>query len=349
MPSPRSDTGLGDAAALDRLARFLAAGMGASSARIVEARRLTGGAVQENWLLRVTLRGGASDVEELVLRTDAPTGLGIGLTRGAEFAVLRAVRAAGVAAPEPLLLCEDTGIIGRPFLIMRRCFGSAAPAAIVAGKAGGSQEALAARLGRELALIHGIRPPCLGLAGLGEVPGDAARTRLHQYRALLDADDDAHPVAEWGLRWLEHNRPEPMAPVLVHGDFRTGNFLVDAQGLSAILDWEFAAWGEPEEDIGWFCLRCWRFGAFAREAGGIASRAAFYAGYEQAGGRPVDARRVQFWEVMAALRWLVIALRQRDRFLRGGEASLDLALTGRRVAECEMEILRLTGAAERAA
>jgi aminoglycoside phosphotransferase (APT) family kinase protein len=348
MPSPRSETGLGDAATLDRLARFVAAGMGVSSARIAEARRLTGGAVQENWLLRVALGGGGSEAEELVLRTDAATGLGIGLTRGGEFAVLRAVRAAGVAGPEPLLLCEDTGIIGRPFLIMRRRPGSAAPAAIVAGKSGGSQEALAARLGRELALIHSIRPPCLGLASLGEAPRDPARTRLGQYRALLDADDDLHPVAEWGWRWLEHNRPEPVAPVLVHGDFRTGNFLVDAQGLTAILDWEFAAWGDPDEDIGWFCLRCWRFGAFAREAGGIASRAAFYAGYENAAARAVDARRVHFWEIMAALRWLVIALRQRDRFLRG-EASLDLALTGRRVAECEMEILRLTAAAERAA
>ena len=65
--------------------------------------------------------------------------------------------------------------------------------------------------------------------------------------------------------------------------------------------------------------------------------------YAQASGRSVDPERVRWWEVMAALRWLVLALRQRDRCLLGGERSLDLALTGRRPAECELEILKLTG------
>ena len=51
--------------------------------------------------------------------------------------------------------------------------------------------------------------------------------------------------------------------------------------------------------------------------------------------------RLRYWEAMAALKWLVIALLQRDRFLRQGERSLDLALTGRRAAECEYELLRL--------
>ena len=67
--------------------------------------------------------------------------------------------------------------------------------------------------------------------------------------------------------------------------------------------------------------------------------------YEAASGRMLDLARVRYWEVMAALRWLVIALEQRDRFLRGGERSLQLLLNGRRPAECELEILRLTEAA----
>ena len=152
-------------------------------------------------------------------------------------------------------------------------------------------------------------------------------------------------MAEWGLRWLIRHAPPPVPSVLCHGDFRTGNYLADADGFVALLDWEFARWSDRDEDIGWFCLGCWRFGAYAREAGGIASRDVFYRAYEAAAGRALDQTRIRYWEVMAALRWLVLALQQRDRFLRGGERSLDLALTGRRPAECEFEILRLTEAA----
>src|SRR5690606_3952518 len=98
--------------------------------------------------------------------------------------------------------------------------------------------------------------------------------------------------------------------VLCHGDYRTGNYLVDAGSLTGILDWEFAHWGDRHEDIGWFCARCWRFGADEREAGGIASRADFYNGYNEVADRPVEESRIPYWEVMAAARWAAIALLQ---------------------------------------
>ena len=162
---------------------------------------------------------------------------------------------------------------------------------------------------------------------------------------LLAEDDDPHPVADWALRWLEQHKPEPAPPVLCHGDFRTGNYLVVAGKLAAVLDWDFAGWSDPDEDIAWFCAKAWRFGANTLKAGGIAPREVFYRAYEAMAGRAIDPARIRYWEVVAALRWLVIALKQRDRFLKHGERSLDLALTGRRVAECEHEILALTGLA----
>jgi aminoglycoside phosphotransferase (APT) family kinase protein len=132
----------------------------------------------------------------------------------------------------------------------------------------------------------------------------------------------------------------------VHQDFRTGNYLVDERGLIAILDWEFCTWGDPMVDIGWFCARCWRFGATDQEAGGIASREPFYRGYEAAAGRTVDPHAVHYWEVMAHVRWAVIALQQAARHLSGAEPSLELALTGRILPELELEILNLVDAAD---
>jgi aminoglycoside phosphotransferase (APT) family kinase protein len=220
---------------------------------------------------------------------------------------------------------------------------------IVAGEVGGARAVLAERLAQELAKLHKLRPMRDAVAGLGAPPDDAAAARLGPLARFLDAHDEPHPVAEWGVRWLMRHAPAPVAPVLCHGDFRTGNYLTDERGFTALLDWDFAGWSDPDEDIGWFCLGYWRFGAYAREAGGLVPRAAFHRAYEAASGRAIDPARARYWEVMAALRWLVIALEQRDRFLRGGERSLQLLLNGRRPAECEFEILRLTERADEAA
>ncbi len=75
---------------------------------------------------------------------------------------------------------------------------------------------------------------------------------------------------------------------LVHGDFRTGNFMVGPDGLVGLLDWEFARWGDPVDDIGWLCVRDWRFGKVKQPAGGFCSRERFCAAYTQASGRTVD-------------------------------------------------------------
>ena len=304
---------------------------------------LLNGAVLRHWRLDLELRGGRyGGTQSWVLRADGLTSLGMGLTRSREFALQRVLHAAGLKVAEPLFMCCDKAVLGAPFFAMRFVAGESDGGTIVAA---GANEPLAEALGAELARLH-----CLDGANrlrfLPQAPADAATARIAVLAHGLRYDDDPHPVADWALRWLTAHKPAPARrPVLCHGDFRTGNYLVADGTLAAVLDWDFAGWSDPDEDIAWFCARAWRFGAKERAAGGVASRAAFYQGYEAAAARRIDAYRIHYWETMAALRWLVIALKQRDRFLRQGESSLDLALTGRRVAECEHEILALTGLA----
>ena len=101
--------------------------------------------------------------------------------------------------------------------------------------------------------------------------------------------------------------------------------MLDAQGITGILDWEFAGWSDPFEDLGWFCAKCWRFGANDLEAGGIGERRDFYAGYEAASGRKVDADAVRYWEIFACIaRWATIAIQQVNRHLSGAESNLDV-------------------------
>jgi aminoglycoside phosphotransferase (APT) family kinase protein len=207
---------------------------------------------------------------------------------------------------------------------------------------GGDREALVEHLGRELARIHSIRPPRPDLAFLGTPDENPALAAVAKLRGYLDALGEPHPSLEWGLRWAEVRAPVADDITLLHQDFRTGNLLLNDHGLAAILDWEFCDWGDPMSDLGWFCARCWRFSRPDLEAGGLGSRESFYRGYEAESGRKIDARAVSYWEVMAHIRWAVIALQQGARHISGAQASLELALTGRIAAELELAILGMT-------
>jgi aminoglycoside phosphotransferase (APT) family kinase protein len=261
------------------------------------------------------------------------------LARIEEFAVLKAAFAAGITVPEALFACADPAVLGKPFFVMHRLAGSALGRPITLDRAlEAARPRIAERLGRELARIQTIRPSRPDLAFLKIT--DAAK-HIAQFRHYLDGHLNPRPVLEWALRWAETHLPAPLPPVLCHRDFRTGNYLLEGTQLTAILDWEFAGWGDPDEDIGWLCCKGWRFGRLDREAGGIADREHFYRGYEGESGRRLDPERVKFWEVIANLRWAVIALQQSDRFLSGGARSLSTAITGRRATECELELLML--------
>jgi aminoglycoside phosphotransferase (APT) family kinase protein len=328
------------------LARWLIGALGARSVQVTGFERLAGGAIQENWALDATVSGGAHAGRlELVLRTDAPSRVAVSHTRAHEFALLRAAHRAGVTVPDPIALETADIVLGKPFYVMRRIAGTALGHVLVRDdRWQGDRSVLAERLGRELARIHAIRPgpDACDLAFL-EVPGTApALVTIGALRDWLDGYRCARPALEWALRWLERKAPPLGRVSLVHRDFRTGNYMVDAQGLTGILDWEFAGWGDPDEDIGWFCAKCWRFGAVAREAGGIGARADFYRGYEAESGRAVDPAAIAYWEVMAHARWAVVALQQGERHVSGEEPSLPLALTGRRIAELEYELLEST-------
>jgi aminoglycoside phosphotransferase (APT) family kinase protein len=327
--------------------RFVAAAAGAGSAAIGSVGLLPGGAVQENWLLDIDISGGPRAGHlECVLRSDSLTaGVSISHGRAQEFELLKAAFAAGVTVPEPLWLCDDGSVIGRPFFLIRRIRGTALGHVLVKDlQYGGDRVELARRLGQELARIHSIRPPQRQLEFLTWYDEAPALRAVALHRAFLDRHSTAHPALEWGLRWLERHAPPRGVICLCHRDYRTGNYMVDEKGLTGILDWEFAGWGDPLEDIGWFCAKCWRFGKADQEAGGVGAREDFYQGYEAESGRRIDRPLVRYWEVMAHMNWAIIAIQQAERHVSGEEDSLLLALTGHIVPELEWEILNMTEA-----
>lgn len=323
------------------LQRVLARALGARRAEIESMTRLGGGAIQENWALDVSIDGGRlPGRHRLVLRTDALSRIPVSWDRVQEYRILKTAWRAGVAVPEPIMLCEDKGVIGRAFYLMRYAFGEARGFKLVRDPAVQANSAvLTARLGAELAKLHRLTPPLPDLEFMPVPDCPPALWRIAEYRRHLDALKATEPVLEWALAWLARHAPTSERLCLVHADFRTGNYLIDKGELTAILDWEFAGFSDPLEDLGWMLAKYWRFGAYENEAGGVGSREALFAGYEAEAGHAIDRAAVPYWEVMATVRWAVIALMQAARHFEGHETSLELALTAHVLPVLELDLL----------
>jgi aminoglycoside phosphotransferase (APT) family kinase protein len=332
-----------DHVAQDRIADFFASAASSTKAVLNCCQPLRGGAVQQNYRIDVHFADGPfAGSQELVLRTDSPTKLVESKNRPAEFRLQRFVFEAGVRVAEPLWVCEDMAVIGKEFYVMRRLPGRAWGSTIVAYAAREKcGVAIAEALGSELAVLHAITQKTPGTDFLGALDDSPSPYRLSKARNAITGLSVPQPILEWGIRWLQRSLPAPEDIVLAHRDFRTGNYLLAGNELTGLLDWEFSGWSDPHEDIGWFCARCWRFGHVEFEAGGIAFRDIFYRAYEQRSGRLIDPDKVFWWEVFAHLRWAIIALQQGERFSNGGELSMDLALTNRRIAEISCELLAM--------
>ena len=316
----------------EALARAIAATCGDGS--VVELRRLSGGASRETWSFDLADAHGAR--RGFVLRRD-PGEHGGESDRSTEYLLLEAAAAAGVAVPRVRVLLRAEDDLGRGF-VMDRVEGETIPRRILRDEEyAEARPRLAAQCGEIAARIHAIDP-----ATLPRLPVQSAATQLDQYRSLLDTFGEPHPAFELGLRWLAERVPSPPSrPELVHGDFRNGNFIVGSEGIRAVLDWELAHLGDPVEDLGWLCVKSWRFGVADKLVGGFGTVPDLVAAYERAGGRKVDENTLRFWVALGTLKWGVICVGQAFTHLNGLVRSVELATLGRRVAETEWDLLEI--------
>jgi aminoglycoside phosphotransferase (APT) family kinase protein len=138
---------------------------------------------------------------------------------------------------------------------------------------------------------------------------------------------------------VDHQPPAGTLRV-VHGDFRLGNVIVDDTGLRAVIDWELAHLGDPMEDLGWLCVKAWRFGGRSPVAG-LGDYETLFAAYEAAGGETIDPTTVLWWEVLGTWKWGIMCMLQANAHLSGAARSHELAAIGRRVCENEYDLLNM--------
>ena len=290
-------------------------------------RALTGGASRTTWAFDAV----TDERQALILRTGPLDDVHASMEL--EAAVQQRAAAAGAPVPHIVTADDSDAALGNPYLICNAIAGETIVRRIYRTLDDAGRSRLLRQCAEALAAIHRADPSDLGLT---------ASDQLSEWRNRLDEMGDTTATFEWAFRWLAANRPSPSPHVLVHGDFRMGNLIVDADGLAAVLDWELVYTGEVYEDLAWFCIRAWRFGAPEDlGAGGLGSIESFLSAYEAAAGTELDRDVFRWWLTVATLRWGVICRFQAERHLSGQTRSVELAAIGRRVAETEWDVLDL--------
>ena len=311
-------------------------------ARLEGLSRLSGGASQESWSFFAIVH---DEAIPLVLRR-SPGGAPRPTTQSAnsvpletEAIVIDAARNAGAPAPRVRCVLAPQDGLGSGY-VMDRIEGETVARKILRDEIfAQARPKLATQCGEVLARIHGVDTAALTHV-LEVVDGPA---QLRRYRDLYDWFEAPHAIFELAFQWLEPRLTQTGRCTLVHGDFRNGNLIVGPDGVRAVLDWELAHVGDPMEDLGWICVNSWRFGVEDKPVGGFGVREDLYAGYEAAGGEPVNLDHARFWEVCGALRWGVMCAGMTGAF-RGADPSVERAVIARRTSESEIDLMRMLAA-----
>jgi aminoglycoside phosphotransferase (APT) family kinase protein len=288
-------------------------------AEIQGLHRLSGGASRETWRFE-------ADGRALILQRQRP---GDARDMLIEAGVVRAAARGG--APVPALIDARRRDDGMAFMVLEAIDGETIARKIQRDdEFADARTHLVADFGAALASIHAL--------DAGTITGLTQTDQVEYYTEVLDQLGQPHPVLELVRNWLVDTRPAPGGTRLVHGDFRLGNMIVGPDGLRAVIDWELAHLGDPMEDLGWLCVKAWRFGGELPVAG-LGEYETLFSAYEAAGGAAVDPTVVHWWEVLGTWKWAIMCILQASVHLNGAARSHELAAIGRRVCENEYDLL----------
>ncbi|WP_337188244.1 phosphotransferase family protein [Phenylobacterium sp.] len=307
-----------------RLAAYIAGRMpDARDVAVTALERISGGASRETYrfVLAWTEAGEARE-RRLILRRDPPASL-IDTERRIEFEAYRAFAGSDVPVPQMLWLEEDAGPLDHPFFIAEELCGfQASPQMLFSGAYDAALPAVAERKWTILGRIAAADPEALGLTRWMDPPAPDAgwRRELDHWEALIDRDQaEPLPITRAAIRWLRANPPPPAQKLsVVHGDYRTGNYLYDPAGeIHGVLDWEMCHLGDPLEDLGWSLQPVWSFGR-AGLAGGLAPNDQAVAIWERASGLTADPAALRWWVLFNCVKGQGIWVGSAAAFNRGG-------------------------------
>lgn len=300
----------------ERLQVYLRKRLDAPDLVVANLARIPGGASRETYRFRA--RYGGKD-RGLILRRDPVASL-IETERTTEYRAYEAFHGLGLPVPEPIALELDAAPLERPFFIMEEVENCEA-GSIMSPDPFGSH---AAKIGQQFFTVMGkIAAADPRDVGLGDFEGETdihavAMHEVARWEKVVDEDEiEPQPIVRAALRWLKKNPPPPSQKIsVVHGDYRTGNFLYDDKGeIRAILDWEMSHLGDPLEDLGWAIDPLWSGGN--PKVGGMLPRDAALTIWEKASGLKADPKALHWWEIFASLKGAAIWISAAREYAEG--------------------------------
>ncbi len=293
---------------------------------VSDVNQIYGGASRQTYRVAMSVDGNPKNV---ILRRDPATSL-IDTERRHEYLTYEAVFARGLPVPEPLLLEEDASVLNGAFSLMAEVPGcESAPAMLAEPPFQQHAEKIGVRFWTLLGDMAKRSPAELGVDAFMETPEHPAAHELAYWANVIRTDAlHPQPIAEAAIRWLERNLPAPSTRLtLVHGDYRSGNFLYSEDGdIRAILDWEMAHIGDPLEDLAWSLDPLW--GNEPHIAGNLLPRQQAADIWRGASDQPIDTEAFRWWQVFASLKGLAIWLSSAEDFHNGASKEAILALAG---------------------
>ena len=198
------------------------------------------------------------------------------------------------------------------------------------------RERLAPQFVHQLADIHTFDYRDAGLTAF-EVPpsGDTqcAEWGINWWERVWEEDSDEDiPLMRLAACWLRQELPVLDQPVVVHSDYRLGNFLFTEADvrISAWLDWELGRIGDRHQDIAWTTSRA--FGHLAEDGktfltGGLLPEAAFLDAYQKASGLEVNPKTVHWYKVYNDYMMATLLFATGFRIARNGKTHQDVLVT----------------------
>jgi aminoglycoside phosphotransferase (APT) family kinase protein len=308
-----------------RLERYLCKHWGENVA-VRDLSRIPGGASRETYRFDAEIGG---KVRGMILRRDPVGGL-IDTDRQTEFLAYQSFHGI-VPVPEPLVLETEGGALERPFFIMSRIDGGQVPSVMNLEPYGEHAETIGRELFAILGRIARRDPATLPIKDCcaAPSPADCWRAALDYWAGVIERDErHPQPIVRAAIRRLRRNPPKPAEKIsVVHGDYRSGNFMHDGRGrILAVLDWEMAHLGDAIEDLAWCFDPLWNHFDEARVAGTIAETEAI-AIWERESGLRVDPATLAWWKLFSAVKGCAIWTTSAKEFLANA-SDLVLGFTG---------------------
>ena len=294
---------------------------------------LTGGASKEIWKFEVS---NAKQPTKMILRRGSGIEGPLAIKTADEARIQKEVIKVGAPVPIILAVSKNEEELGDSY-IMHFVEGESIARKILRDKEyKKALPILAYQCGEAIAKIHNV-----DINNFSFLPKKPAEDQLEDLYSTYQSFEQPSPVFEYAYLWLKEQDFGNFQESLVHGDFRLGNIIVNAEGLQSIIDWELAHIGNPLQDLGWVCGNSWRFGKNDKVVGGFGELEDLLEGYNSISKLKVNKEMVKCWQVFGTFRWGVICLIQAYAHLNGTINSVEKAAIGRRVSETEIDIVDL--------